>query len=223
MSFVLTNQDRVFIGPGDSLTAGFSGSVRMPIGYLPLIRQACGAPACPPLSAPFVPPVQKPWPRVTGVNGGAGRSALLADTGGSLATLIAPYQPATAVIIQLGINDAFNISTATLGEANIGQFTTLATSIITNYGTLWGVPPSKILWIGPWGHDSGDILTQVGQVDTAMFALSASMGFTYCQLSTVWPATAASDGSTIGDGTHPTLVGVRDIIGPQVFKSITLR
>jgi len=220
VSFVLTAADRIFIGPGDSLTAGFSGSVRMPLGYLPLIRQAYGTPSSSPVSAPFVPPVNKPWPRVTGVNAGAGRSTLLADTGGSMATLLAPYSPATAAIVQLGINDAANIQASL---ETIGQLNTQVPFIINAFGTLWGIPPSKILWIGPWGHDSGDLLTQVAQVDAAIAGFAASMGFTYCQLSNVWPATAASDGTTIGDGTHPTLVGVQQSIGPKVFKSISLQ
>lgn len=205
---VLNGTDGIFIA-GDSLTAGFGGSVPVWYVYGPLIRAAYGQVNMPSLASPFVSPARKSWPIVQAVDAVAGRGVYsIAATGGApggapsaaqFAAFLAPYRPASAVIVDLSINDADQIRQGGLSRAN---FQTEIAIVADGFHNIWGVPYSKILWIMAWGHDSGDDLVQMGQCETDIQALAAARGFTAVKTSQTWDPTL-----TVGDGTHPIQSG----------------
>jgi lysophospholipase L1-like esterase len=195
---ILSGADELFI-IGDSLTLGFSGSIPLQYVYGPLIRGNFGSVRAPSLAAPFVPPVKK-WPRVIATDAAAGRSTTnIAVDDATMDAFLALYRPATAVIIELGINDADQIRTAALTGPT---FQTQAQRVVNRINVKWGVPYSKMYWIGPWGHDSGDDLVQILDVETRLTTLAATWGFQLCKVSQTW-----NSALSVGDGTHPAQAG----------------
>ena len=200
---------------GDSISAGFgAGTCPLPLIAGPAIASAYGTPSVPSIASPFVPPLQsRP---VMNVDAVAGRACVnIAVDAPTFRNFLAPYRQATAAIVQLGVNDAANISTASL---LLSDFVLQSLIIVDGLNSLWGVPYSKILWVGPWAHDSGDIATQIAQVDGALTSNAALRGFQLIKLSGV----SNGGGNSIADGTHPTVQGA-GALTTQIMTAISLQ
>lgn len=196
---------------GDSITNGFGGSLPLQTGYFTGIRAAYGAPQCPPSGATFVPSAPR-WPKNVWSNGAAGRKTI--DIAGSMSTLMAPYQPATKVFIELLTNDAGNIALGAGGTPpnqtanNTGSISTDAglasLAIVDWFHTNWGIPYSSICWIGPVLFPT--IVAAVNLVCANAIANAALRGYQFIDCRGVnYP-----NSSTIGDGVHPNAQGVAD-------------
>jgi lysophospholipase L1-like esterase len=193
----LSRQDTI-LEIGDSTTSGFgAGTASVSVALYPLIRQAFGSPSVPPVSASFAPPAIQKWPKAW-TNGVPGRKTT--DISGAMTTFLAAYvEKATAAIVWLGINDALAISNAT---QTLLQFSTGQLAVVDALQSQWGIPYSKMLWVGPWALN-GTITTFIAQVDAQCATNAALRGFTYRQISQV-PFTG---GNSVADGTHPTPQG----------------
>jgi lysophospholipase L1-like esterase len=202
---VVNSTDQILI-IGDSTTLGFNNGIPLQHVYGPGIRAAFGSVIAPSIAAPFLPPLRK-WPVVIGTDSAAGRSTTnIAVDDATMDALLALYRPATCVIVALGINDADQIRTGPLTGA---VFTAQAQRVVNRINAKYGTPYNKIYWIGPWGHDSGDDLVQVADVETRLRALAATWGFQFCQISQTW-----NSGLSVGDGTHPAQAGAVAIAVP---------
>lgn len=205
---VLSVSDELFI-IGDSLTVGFNGSVPIQHVYGPLIRAAYGQVSMPSLASPFVPAAKRPWPLIRNIDAATGRSTTnIAVDDATMDAFLLPYRPATAVFVILGINDADQIRNATLTGPT---FQTQAQRVVDRINVKWGVPYAKMYWVGPWGHDSGDDLVQILDVETRLATLAALRGFQLCKTSQTW-----NSGLSVGDGTHPTQAGAVAMAAPIV-------
>jgi len=198
----LTKSSRILVF-GDSLSSGFdSGGVRSfswTDGYLPSVRST------------FVPDSRlllagwRRWPRAA-VSGTAGAKA--GDfTGTIAATLAAMRITITHIFWQFGINDAAAIAAATL---TLGQFQTNATALVTAGQTAF--PGCSQIWCGPWAHDSGDLATQIGQIDGVMPAIMAALTNPGAYIK--WSLVTNGGGNSLADGTHPTLQGAQALAVP---------
>lgn len=157
----------------------------------------------PPVAGHFVPPAGFKCPSVQ-VSAVPGRSTALADVGGSMATLMAPYNPCNKAIIQLGINDA-------AAGTSFGTMQTQSAAIVDALFSRWGIPYANMAWIGPWHHNFPDDLTpQRAVIDSALAALALSKGFQYIPIGQL-PNDPIYQ---VGDGTHPNLLGGQLISGP---------
>ena len=210
---IITRSERI-MWIGDSISAGFgAGTCPLPLITGPAIASFYGTPPVPPVTAHVLPPARnRP---VMSVDAVAGRAcANIAVDAPTFQTFLSPYRQASAAIVQLGVNDAANISTASL---LLSDFVLQSLIIVNGLNSLWGVPYSKILWVGPWAHDSGDIAAFIAQVEGALATNAASRGFQLVRMSSI-PNTG---GNSIADGTHPTVQGATALTA-QLMGAIQL-
>lgn len=165
----------------------------------------------PPVSAPFNPPVAK-WPALV-FDAVAGRSTALADSGAStalgMAAIVARVPTPTCAVVELGVNDAAIL--APLGALTLPVFSAQINTIVDAINAAWGIPYSRMLWIGPWAHDSGDIDTQITQARVQLETNAAAKGFGLVRWQGI-PNTIPTFSPT--DGTHPTPAGCALLAAP---------
>lgn len=206
MSIALTPSSRIlFIGDSVAQITGIgSFSPFFPVGQYIRSLFASG-PAVPTLGVPFLNPVYK-TPTFGFFNGTAGREAFtIGQTAPTFAAFAAANfsGPFTHAIVQLGINDAANVHAAT---RTLPQVLSSQGIIMDGINSIFGVPYSAMMAIGPWQRPS-DLSVEVPQIVTQWKATQATRPFTFVDWSGISNANSV-------DLTHPNQAGAAQLAVP---------
>lgn len=194
---------------GDSVTGPFSNASSPAIPITQAMRALFGPVTMPAVASPFLPPIYK-WPTCGDVSGVAGRECFtIGQTAPTFAAFAANVLgPFTHAVIQLGINDAANITGATRTAPQV-----LAAHLVILNGlrSIFDIPYRAMLTIGPWQRPA-DLSASVPLVDTQFQTNSDLLGAAFVK----WSGISSAGGLSIGDQTHPSVSGAALLAVPVI-------
>lgn len=190
--------DNIWIG--DSLTTGFgAGTAALQLAFGQKMRAQYAAPSVPPISSPAVPPATHKVPNII-ENATSGRKTI--DIGATMTSFLSTnwINKPTSAIIQLGIPDvqAIAATTETLGQCQTATF-----QIVDALNTTYGIPYSKMVWLGPWQNNGANQAT-LDSVRAQMAANAVTRGFQFIDM---FASGIPFTGGNSTDGVHATPAG----------------
>lgn len=222
---VIVNRNTRWLEVGDSVWGPFSTSVSPAFSFHQTIDTAFGVPVLPPipsLAPQWPPPYKRPW--VGGFDGGPARAwVTIGATAPTFAAFALPYiGPFNAALWQLGINDSVAINAVT---ETLGQQLAAANICFDGANSLFGIPYSQMLVLGPWQHATAGVQNANLAIDAQMQANRTSIGnnglvrnYTYV----AWSDLSSAGGLSIGDGVHPSGTGA-PILGARSYTGVSIQ